>query len=288
MPFMSSLIFILSFVALGLTSCGGPSGGNENAKAVNNKPKTQTHTQTSSFEIVNTFEHDGKAFTQGLVFHNGSLYEGTGEYGESTLRKVDLKTGKVDKKLELSDEVFGEGITIFGDKIFQLTWRDKTAYVYDVNTFRLLKEFTYSGEGWGLTHDDKNLIMSDGTHVLRFINPETFQTEKTLTVQRENGAPQMNLNELEYVKGEIWANIWHSESPDILGKANHIARIDPASGKITGWIDLNNISPDDVKRDSENTLNGIAYDATGDRLFVTGKNWKKLFEIKIVPPKAAQ
>lgn len=278
---MHCLVFIFTFFALGLTSCGGPGTANNNA--VNTKPKTQAQSPTYTYEIVNTYEHDGKAFTQGLVFHEGSLYEGTGEYGESTLRKVDLKTGKVEKKHELSDEVFGEGIAIFGDKIFQLTWRDKTAYVYDLNTFRLLKELTYSGEGWGLTHDGTHLIMSDGTHVLRFIDPETFQTEKTVTVLRENGAPQMNLNELEYVKGEIWANIWHSEQPNILGKANHIARIDPASGKITGWIDLNNISPDDVRRDSENTLNGIAYDAAGDRVFVTGKNWKKLFEIRVVP-----
>jgi glutamine cyclotransferase len=147
----------------------------------------------------------------------------------------------------------------------------------------LLGEFKYQGEGWGLTNDGKNLYMTDSTHVIRVVDPETFQTIRTLVVFREDGKPLMQVNELEFVKGEIWANVWHSEDPDILGKPNHIARIDPQSGKLLGWINLDGISPDDVKRGDENTLNGIAYDAQNDRIFVTGKNWKKLFEIKVTP-----
>ncbi|MCU0238273.1 MAG: glutaminyl-peptide cyclotransferase [Pyrinomonadaceae bacterium] len=235
-----------------------------------------------TYEVVKTFKHDGNAFTQGLVVNNGFFYESTGEYGESSLRKVEIESGKVLQKYDLAKEVFAEGMTIFKDKIYQISWQEETCFVYDMN-FKLLKEFKYQGEGWGLTHDGKNLIMSDGTHVIRFMNPETFQMERTITVLQENGRPLMNLNELEYVKGEIWANIWHSEQPDILGKPNHIARIDPNSGKILGWIDLVNISPKDVEAGSENTLNGIAYDETNDRIFVTGKNWKNLFEIKLKP-----
>ena len=231
-----------------------------------------------TYEIVNTFKHDPKAFTQGLVFHNGFLYESTGQHGESSIRKVEIESGRVLQKQDLSEDYFGEGAAILGDRIYQITWRDKKAFVYDLNDFKLLKEFEYQGEGWGLTGDGTNLIMSDGTHVIRVIDPETFRTARTVVVFDESGEPLMDLNELEYVKGEIWANVWHSER---IGKPNHIARIDPSSGKLLGWINLQNISPDDVKRDTENTLNGIAYDAATDRIFVTGKNWRNLFEIKL-------
>ena len=240
---------------------------------------------TYTYEIVKTYPHDRKAFTQGLVFHDGLLYESAGEYNESTLRKVDPSTGKVLQKYDLPREYFAEGMTILGDKIFQITWREHAAFVYDVKDFKLLKEMSYAGEGWGLTNDGTNLIMSDGTHVIRIVNPETFQTIRTIAVFRENGRPLMDLNELEYVKGEIWANVWHSENPETLGRPNHIARIDPANGKLLGWIDLSRISPDDQDDESEreNTLNGIAYDDAADRIFVTGKNWKNLFEITIKP-----
>jgi glutaminyl-peptide cyclotransferase len=234
-----------------------------------------------TFEIVKTYKHDPKAFTEGLQFVNGVLYESTGEEGKSTLRKVELETGKVLQNYNLPREIFGEGTTVFKDKIYQLSWRNQTAFVYDMN-FKLLKEFKYQGEGWGLTNDGTNLIMTDSTHVIRFINPETFETVRTITVIRDDGKPQMYINELEYIKGELWANIWQSERPDILGKANYIVRIDPNSGKILGWIDLDKISPEDSGEDYENSLNGIAYDAEKDRIFVTGKNWKKLFEIKVI------
>jgi len=283
---MRSIIFIFSFIVFGLTSCrdNATITPNKTAGANNvavNKTKTPANVPVYNYEIVNTYPHDPKAFTQGLIFHDGWLYESTGEYKESTLRKVELKTGKVAQSVDLAPEIFAEGMTIFGDKIFQISWRNGIAFVYDLKTLKQLKEFEYKGDGWGLTHDDTHLIMSDGTHVLRFLNPETFKTEKTVSVFREDGSPLMNINELEYIRGEIWANIWHSEVPDILGKPNRIARINPESGKIVGWVDLNNISPDDSKRDSENTLNGIAYDAPDDRIYVTGKNWKKLFEIKL-------
>lgn len=285
---MRGIIFILSFAIFGMTACdNGTAPPNKNAGNANtavNRTKTPATVPVYGYEVVNTFPHDSKAFTQGLVFHDGWLYESTGEFGESELRRVDLKTGKAAQSIELAKEIFGEGMTIVGDKIFQITWKNKVAFVYDLKTLKLLKEFEYPGDGWGLTHDDTHLIMSDGTHLIRFVNPETFKTDRTISVFREDGSPMLNLNELEYIRGEIWANIWHSEMPDILGKPNRIARINPQSGKLLGWVDLSNISPDDIKRDSENTLNGIAYDPPTDRIFVTGKKWKKLFEIKLTQP----
>jgi glutamine cyclotransferase len=243
-------------------------------------PSPKTTATVYGYEVVNTFKHDQKAFTQGLVFHEGFLYESTGQLGASTLRKVELESGKVLQKFDLAPDIFGEGMTIMNGKIYQISWQNGVGFVYDMD-FKLLKEFRYSGEGWGLTHDGTHLIMTDRTHVIRFVNPETFETEKTLPVFRESGEPLMNINELEWVKGEIWANIWHSEN---IGLPNHIARIDPKNGKILGWINLEGISPEDVGRDNENVLNGIAYDEKTDRIFVTGKNWKRLFEIKLKTP----
>lgn len=238
------------------------------------------------YEVVKAYPHDGKAFTQGLIFHDGYLYEGTGEQGESSLRKVELETGKIVQRFDLPSEDFGEGITLLNGKIYQLTWQQGLGRVYDAKDFKLLREFQYLGEGWGLTHDGTNLYMSQGTHVIKVIEPEKFTVVRTFPVMREDGRPLMQINELEMVKGELWANIWHSEEPQILGKPNHIARIDPQSGKLIGWINLEGISPDDQRGSDkrENTLNGIAYDAEGDRIFVTGKNWKKLYEIKVLPP----
>ena len=246
-----------------------------------------------TYEVVKTYKHDAQAFTEGLFFRDGFLYEGTGEQNRSGLRKVELETGKVVQKQDLGADSFGEGTTFLNGKIYQLTWQEETAYVYDAETFNVLKEFRYRGEGWGLTSDGANLIMSDGTNIIRFIDPETFNVVRSLSVVQENGKPLYWINELELVKGEIWANVWHSDNAQTslqmqgtlpnLGKPNYIARIDPQTGKVVGWIDLQNISPDDAKRDPENVLNGIAYDAANDRIFVTGKQWKKLFEIKIKP-----
>lgn len=249
-------------------------------KAVNSPTPTANKIPVYTYEIVNTFKHDSQAFTEGLFFHNGFLYESTGQEGKSDLRKVELESGKIVQQFKLSPESFGEGTTILNDKIYQLTWQEHRAFVYEAETFKLLKQFEYAGDGWGLTNDGKNLYMTDSSYIIRVVDPDNFATIRTLPVFDEAGKPLFKINELEFIKGEIWANVWHSEE---IGKPNHIARIDPNSGKLLGWIDLGGISPDDVKRDEENTLNGIAYDAGGDRIFVTGKNWKKLFEIKVKP-----
>ena len=259
-------------------SCG-TTPQDPNINRASNSNSTPVTVAAYDYDIVNTYPHDPSAFTQGLEYHDGVLFEGTGgKEGDdffSSLRRVELTTGKILKKHDLGREYFGEGITILGDKIYQLTWREMTAFEYDVNDFRLLREMRYSGEGWGLTNDGTNLIMSDGTHVIRFVNPADFKTVRTIVVKDEKGKPIMQLNELELVKGEIWANIWQS---------GWILRIDPADGKLLGRIDMNALADDEMKKNPRaDVLNGIAYDEAGDRLFVTGKNWRRLFEIKIKP-----
>jgi len=244
-----------------------------------------------TYEIIKTYKHDTKAFTQGLVFYKGYLYEGTGKEGDSQVRKIELETGKILNWKDLPDKYFGEGITILNDKIYQLTWREKTAFVYDAEDLRLLEQLKYQGSGWGLTNDGTNLIMSDGTDVIKFLNPKTFSVERTISVKKERGQPVYHLNELEYIEGEIWANIWHSEQAATknehgflinLGKPNYIARINPQTGNVSGWLDLADIAPDEGDKRWSN-LNGIAYDSALKRIFVTGKNWKNLFEIKVKP-----
>lgn len=274
------LYFIL-FLLLFTAACGdksSPANVNKTVNKTSTTPAASSKVPVYTYEIVNTYPHDPRAFTEGLFFHNGFLYESTGQEGKSDLRKVELETGKVVQRYNLSPDSFGEGATILDGKIYQLTWQQGIGFVYDAETFKLLREFRYSGEGWGLTNDGTSIYMTDSTHVIRVVDPETFKTIRTLVVFNDNGEPLMRINELEFIKGEIWANVWHSED---IGKPNHIARIDPNTGKLLGWIDLDGISPDDVRRDAENTLNGIAYDEAGNRIFVTGKNWRKLFEIKI-------
>ncbi len=267
------------FLLLFSISCGTPPAVPNNNNSNLNKSATSAPVAMYDYEIVKTYPHDPKAFTQGLEFHDGVLYEGTGGDGEnndpffSSLRKVDYATGKVLQKYDLAREYFGEGITILGDKIYQLTWQEMTAFEYDLKDFKLLRELRYTGEGWGLTNDGTNLIMSDGTHVIRFVNPQDFKTVRTIVVNDERGKPVMQLNELEYVKGEIWANIWQT---------GWIVRIDPATGKLLGRVDMNKLSDEvQAKNPHADVLNGIAYDPTGDRLFVTGKLWPSLFEIKV-------
>ncbi len=231
-----------------------------------------------SYEVVNEFEHDKDAFTQGLIFHGGYLYESTGQKGRSTLRKVQLETGKVLQKHKVPRDYFAEGLTVFDGKLYQLSWQDSLGWAYDIADMKLIREFRYSGEGWGLTNDGTNFYLSDGTHVIRVLDPKTFNVLRTISVEQEDGRPLARLNELEFVKGEIWANVWRSEN---IGKPNHIARINPADGELLGWVNLDKISPKDSGEKYENSLNGIAYDQERDRIFVTGKNWKRLFEIKI-------
>lgn len=225
------------------------------------------------YQIVHAYPHDPKAFTQGLVYVDGHLYESTGLNGRSSLRMVDLQTGRILQHHELAAEYFGEGLTNWGSSLVQLTWKAGTAFVYDRFSFALQRTLHYPGEGWGLTQDGKSLIMSDGSPVLRFFDPRTFREIRRLSVVDENGQPVLDLNELEYVRGEIYANVWHTD---------RIARISPRTGKVLGWIDLSGLIDKSQLSDTDAVLNGIAYDSRFDRLFVTGKLWPRLFEIKVV------
>jgi len=227
-----------------------------------------------SYNIVNTYPHDPDAFTQGLVFEDGVLYEGTGLHGQSSLRRVELETGDILQIRELSDEFFGEGITIYGNRIIQLTWQSHIGFVYDKNSFELLQEFNYSTEGWGITHDGTRLIMSGGTSTLHFLDPQTFEEIGQVEVF-DNDGPVTRLNELEYVQGEIYANVWQTD---------RIARIAPETGRVVGWIELGGLLTAEDCSQPVDVLNGIAYDADNGRLFVTGKLWPKLFEIELISP----
>lgn len=222
-------------------------------------------------EIVNTYPHDPKAFTQGLIYHDGFLYESTGLRGESSLRKVKLESGEVLNKHDLNAKFFGEGLAIWEDKLIQLTWHAGIAFICNIDDLSATKAFAYSGEGWGLTTNADGFILSDGSADLSFRDPKTFQEVKRITV-KDGEKPVTKLNELEFIKGEIYANIWMK---------NKIARIDPKSGQVTGWIDLKKLVPKEHVGSDEAVLNGIAYDHEKNRLFVTGKLWPKLFEIKI-------
>ncbi|MHB8973944.1 MAG: glutaminyl-peptide cyclotransferase [Pirellulaceae bacterium] len=228
---------------------------------------------TQGYTLVNTFPHDPQAYCQGLVFHEGFLYEGTGNYGESSIRKVELETGTVVQRHDLAADLFGEGIAIWQDHLFQLTWKNRQAIVYDLATFQEQQRYTYKGEGWGLTFDGRLLILSDGTETLRFIDPATFEEKRQLAV-REGNRRISRLNELEYVEGEVYANVWYED---------RIARISPTTGQVLGWIDLARLFPTAQRPHRDAVLNGIAYDAQRRRLFVTGKDWPKLFEIRVSP-----
>ena len=223
------------------------------------------------YQIVQVYPHDRDAFTQGLQFVDGVLYEGTGLNGRSSIRRVELETGKVLQKRNVPEEHFGEGITVWKSDVIELTWQSHVAFVYDRTTFEPKKRFSYPGEGWGLTHDGTNLVMSDGSDQLRVIDPATFVEKRRIPVTAA-GSPLRNLNELEYVKGEIFANIWQTD---------YVARIAPDTGKVTAYIDLRGLLTQ-AERARTDVLNGIAYDGKQDRLFVTGKLWPKLFEIKLI------
>ena len=223
-------------------------------------------------EIAATYPHDPDAFTQGLAFHDGRLYEGTGQYGGSSIRRIALPSGEVEQIQPLSELYFGEGITIFNGRLYQLTWVNQVGFVYDVETFERVGTFRYAGEGWGLTHDGKQLIMSNGSERISFLDPGSFEVVRTIRVRSE-GRPIVRLNELEWVEGEIWANIWYQD---------RIARIDPRSGDVIGWIDASTIYPAS-ERGFEDVLNGIAYDPASKRLLLTGKNWPQLYEVELVP-----
>ena len=225
-----------------------------------------------TYKVINVYPHDRNAFTQGLVVDNGDFIEGTGLYRRSSLRRVSIETGDIVQYHELPSHFFGEGITIYDDRIIQLTWRSNVGFVYDKESFELLREFNYPTEGWGITCDGIHLIMSDGSTTLYFLHPETFEEQKQMEVHDNSGAVD-RLNELEYVNGEIYANVFQT---------NRIAKINPKTGKVVGWIDLTGILSSEDRRSPVDVLNGIAFDAKNNRLFVTGKLWPKLFEIELI------
>jgi glutamine cyclotransferase len=240
------------------------------AKAPPPKKPTRYH-----YQILNVYPHDSNAFTQGLVYHDGFLYEGTGLHGESSLRKVELTTGKILEIHQLDENYFGEGITIFQDRIVQITWKSKIGFEYDLLSFTLIETFAYPTEGWGITTDGERLIMSDGTAVLRYLDPYTF-TETSRLTATINGKPiKGQLNELEFIEGKIFANVW---------PASEIYIINPLTGEVEGIVDLSDILLPEDKHPNIDVLNGIAYDAVEKRIFITGKRWPKLFHIQLVQP----
>lgn len=264
--FKIRLILVLS---LALSSYQCQAGANNGRPA--NTPANAV-VPKYGYQIVNIWPHDSNAFTQGLILMDGKLLESTGQEGRSSLRSVELETGKILKKVEVPVPYFAEGIAVLNGKVYQLTWQHQLGFIYDLQTLERLGQFNYDGEGWGLTTDGKSLILSDGSNRLRFIDPSSFRVTKTINVL-DGAMPVRQLNELEFVQGEIYANIWHDD---------RIAVIDPQSGRVNSWIDLTGLMPkEDLRGEAEAVLNGIAYDQANNKLFVTGKLWPRLFEIRV-------
>ncbi|MFN0085720.1 MAG: glutaminyl-peptide cyclotransferase [Blastocatellia bacterium] len=260
------LILSLSILA---ESCGGGRAPAEPPQTI--FASAPVRVSFYGYEVVASYPHDTNAFTQGLVYHQGVFYESTGLNGSSSLRRVEIATGAVLRKIDVPSQHFAEGLALFNGRLYQLTWQSQRAFVYAEDSFNLLDTLSYVGEGWGLTHDGSSLIMSDGSDQIRFLDPATFNVLRTIHVD-DNGRSIRNLNELEYIKGEIYANIWQTD---------RLVRIDPRSGRVTAWINLTGLlTPEDRQRPVD-VLNGIAYDEAGDRLFVTGKLWPKVYEIRL-------
>lgn len=267
---------LLGFACTWLAGCDAkPAGPSASASpaSVGSAAAPASAPVAYTYEVVRTFPHDREAFTQGLIYLDGAWLESTGLNGHSSLRRVDFASGQVLQQVRVPSEYFAEGMTVLGKKIYQLTWQNHKGFVYDLATFALEKEFTYTGEGWGLTTDGTSLILSDGTDQLRFLDPANFAVTRTINVTR-NGAPLRLLNELEFIHGEIYANIWQSQS---------VARIDPATGRLLGMIDFYGLLPDADRTPGTDVLNGIAHDAATDRIFVTGKKWPTIFEVRLHP-----
>ncbi len=274
------LLIVVALILIGINPIGPTSSDGQEPETeppTTSEPKTEPLVNSEplyyTYDVVDVYPHDETAFTQGLIFEDGVLYEGTGLYGQSTLRRVELETGNTLQLYTLPNQFFGEGITIFDDKIIQLTWKSNKGFVYDKNSFELLEEFTYPTEGWGITHDGSNLIMSDGTATMYFLDPENFTQVSQIEVYASETEPVTRLNELEYIQGKVYANIWLEEK---------IAIINPQTGQVIGWINLEGIQELE-NLDANSVLNGIAYDENKDRLFVTGKRWPQLFEVDLVP-----
>jgi|SRR5262249_20920677 len=241
---------------------------NAGAPAVSEAPARH-----DSYEVVNSYPHDPTSFTQGLIWKDGGFYESTGLYGQSKLRRLEFPSAKVMNELKLAPELFGEGLASIDERLIQLTWKSRRGFVYDRDSFRVIREFSYDNEGWGLTYDGKNLILSDGSSDLFYLDPQTFKPVRRLAVTI-NGRALTELNELEFIEGEIWANVWQTDL---------IVRIEPATGRVTSFLDLKGLLAPSDRRGSEAVLNGIAYDADKKRIFVTGKLWPRIFEIKVKP-----
>ncbi|HSU17244.1 glutaminyl-peptide cyclotransferase [Longimicrobium sp.] len=259
---------LLTLATLAFCACDRK-GGIDKDPGVNEPPRPVAPVTPAT--VLRSFPHDTAAFTQGLLWHEGWLYESTGREGRSTLRQVELETGKVLRKADIPSPYFAEGLALFEGRLYQLTWQNQQGFIYTLGDFRQAGTFPYQGEGWGLTTDGKSLILSDGSNELRVLDPRTFAVQRTVEVM--DGTVFVNdINELEWVKGEIWANVWHTD---------RIARIDPQTGKVKAWVDLTGILETSQHPDPEAVLNGIAYDEAHDRLFVTGKLWPTLFEISV-------
>ena len=266
-----SLIFKIRLVlvlGLALSSFQCQAGANGN-RPPNTPPKAVV--PKYGYQIVNIWPHDSNAFTQGLILMDGKLLESTGQEGRSSLRSVEVETGRILKKVTVPEPYFAEGIAVLNGKVYQLTWQHQLGFIYDSQTLEKVGQFNYSGEGWGLTTDGKSLILSDGSNRLKFIDPSNFQVTKTINVQ-DGATPIRDLNELEFVQGEIYANIWHNDK---------IAIINPQNGHVNSWLDLTGLMPREQLQDPEAVLNGIAYDQANNKLFVTGKLWPRLFEIRV-------
>jgi len=259
---------LLLLIGLSLSCLYCQTGANPNSPV---KPPENAPVATHGYQVVNILPHDPNAFTQGLVVSDGKFLESTGEVGRSSLRSVEPATGRVLKRVDVAPPYFAEGIALLNGRIYQLTWQHQVGFIYDAQTFERVGQFDYDGEGWGLATDGQSLILSDGSSRIRFIDPTSFRVTKTITVV-DGKTPVIELNELEYVQGQIYANVWHDD---------RIATIDPQTGRVTSWIDLTNLMPKEELTEEEAVLNGIAYDQANDKLFVTGKLWPRIFEIKV-------
>lgn len=270
--FISGALVIVGM--LGFVTCTDPMNSDieSSTKTSGSSSTGEAPVRNYTYEIVNTYPHDTGAFTQGLVIEGETLFEGTGQRGRSSLRRVDLQTGTVEQIHHLSSSIFGEGIAVYDNKIIQLSWTSRLGFIYDKNTFEQLRSVTYPTEGWGITYDGTRFIMSDGTANLYFRDKITFEELDRVTVRDDNGTVT-RLNELEYIKGEVFANVWQTD---------RIARINPANGRVVGWIDLTGLLAPEDHNSTVDVLNGIAHDPVKDRLFVTGKLWPKMFEIKLI------
>lgn len=269
---VSRLLALGAAAILALAACGR--GAAETASVIPPLPADSSGSAVRyTYEVVRSYPHDRGAFTQGLLVRNGILLESTGQWGRSSLREVELATGRVLKQVPVAREYFAEGLAVISDRAYQLTWQSQRGFVYDADTFRQLATFTYAGEGWGLTTDGTQLVLSDGTSRLRFLDPKTFAVVRTVDVTLD-GVPLERLNELEWINGEIFANVWQTDT---------VVRLDPATGKVRGVIDFTGLLPAAERAPDTDVLNGIAYDPATGRLLITGKHWPKLYEVRLKP-----